>query len=179
MKTKKSKLMQRVLGIVMALTVAVIPTCSSVSAADVDTTVSSTAQTRSLSMQGYYGSGVYYLGQKTFSNNYYTSNFTVGGSEMRIRLAFKKADGAASDVDVDVYSRRSVNLGGKYFHHRFCKMHDKDGKDGNGYYYVESGWQQVDSGQVYNIFLDACTAYYEAQPGYNRSADVHIWLEIR
>lgn len=130
-------------------------------------------------MQSYYGAGVYYLGQQTFTNTFYTPNFTVGGSKMRIKLAFKKADRANSDIDVDVYARRSVNLGGNYYHKRFCKVNDSDGKDANNYYYVEGNWQSIDSGQTYNIFLDACTALYETQPGYNRSADVHIWMEIQ
>lgn len=131
----------------------------------------------------FYSGHDYYLGSFHFVDSNQGSKRTYNANQMRIKVAWRygetpRWDWVYSDIDlyVDVY--RAWN-GQSVYKHRFTPSEDWDGKDGDGYYYVESDWFNINNGSDYRIYYEAFTTPGKTGTGYNRQGDVHTWVELR
>lgn len=127
-----------------------------------------------------YGPGEYYLGQFNFTDSNTGAARTYNAKFMRIKVAWKKGESditTKSDIDlyVDVYR---VWNGKSAYTHQFTPSEDRDGKDSDGYYYVESPWFEVNNGSDYRIYYEAFTTPGQTGTGSNRKGNVHTWIEL-
>lgn len=122
------------------------------------------------------GAGRHYLGTFTFKDTNTGLIRTYNGNRVRICIAWKSAD-AGGDVDL-IVKMHKVATGG-YWMTKFSCYEDTDGKDADGYYYLVGDWMDInDYDRDRYIFLDAVTREGYTAPGYLRSANVHIWVDI-
>jgi len=130
-----------------------------------------------------YGRGRWYLGNFTFTNTNRGQVMRLRGNEVRICVAFKKADSQSSNIDLKVNLNRYAyeNDMDCYFLIQANRFFSRDDQpDENGYYYFEGPWQDISyiNGELFSLYYDAVTAYGQTGTGAYRSADVHVWLDI-
>lgn len=111
-----------------------------------------------------------YLGNFTFTDTNLGLNRYYMGWHVRLCIAWKAAD-SGGDIDLNT----------KFFgkEYKFKCSNDGDGKDGNGYYYIEAPEQSIIYGDHSSIFYDALTREGWSAPGYLRSGNVHTWVDVR
>lgn len=124
-----------------------------------------------------YNPGTYYLGNFTFTNTNNGAMRIYKANKMRLKIAWKKGELTGSDINltVDVSPENSSH---KSHTEVFKPNMDSDGKDSNGYYYVETNWFDITKGGTYRLLYDASTCDGGTGTGHYRKGDVHTWIEL-
>lgn len=135
-------------------------------------------------MSSYY-TGRWYLGTFTFTDNNRGNAFVINGNKVRVCVAFKKAsiDKQSSNIDLEMQLDRITYSGSsEYYHTRWADrfMSSKDTPDADGYYYFVGDWVDVsrESGSAFCLYYEALTELGGSSNGNDRSANVHVWLDI-
>ena len=131
-----------------------------------DNTSGVTARTTS------FGPGDWYWGGVTFHGENGGAYKTINGNQVKIKVAFKAVDGQPYSYHLFL---DFVEYGGRNVYSRNYNSWSVS-PDGDGYYYYESGWINVNKGVDYRFLYNAnseCACY---DP---RTLNVHIWIEVR
>ena len=96
---------------------------------------------------------------------------------MRIKPAWKATDSTTSEVELEV-KVIDDQLGVCVYSHRFKLYEDVDGKDNAGWWYAESPYFRITYGHSYHFEYETFTATGYQPTGNNRSAAVHMWLNL-
>lgn len=119
-----------------------------------------------------FGPGDWYWGGVTFYDENDGAYKTINGNQVKIKVAFKSVDG-------DPYSYhlylRFVEYGGRSVYYRDYNSWSV-APDGDGFYYYESDWVNVNRGVDYRFFYSSNSECACNDP---RRLEVHIWIEVR
>ena len=117
------------------------------------------------------------LGGFSFYNTHVGGSRTYNFNYMRIKPAWKATDSTTSEVELEV-KVIDDQLGVCVYSHRFKLYEDVDGKDSAGWWYAESPYFRITYGHSYHFEYEAFTATGYQPTGNNRSAAVHMWLNL-
>lgn len=127
---------------------------------------------------GTYGPGSYQIEYVNFKDKTNGEIRTYNGNSMQIKPAWKATDSTTSEVELLVKVIRKSN-GDVFFEHRFKLYEDTDGhKDGDGWWYAESSWFDINNTSDYFFYYEVFTADGYQGTGNTRCGEVHLWIEV-
>jgi hypothetical protein len=125
------------------------------------------------------GTGRWYLGDFEFTDTNTGASRTINGNRVKLSIAWKPADISWSNVNLVVSFIRTWNSEYALKNYTFDVYDDMDGRDPDGFFYIETDWFTVNPGSDYHIFYDVVTAPLNYKPGSLRSAYVHTWIDVK
>ena len=119
-----------------------------------------------------FGPGDWDWGGVTFYDENGGAYKTINGNQVKIKVAFKAVDGDSASYHLYL---DFVEYGGRYVYSRDYNSWSV-APDGDGFYYYESDWINVNKG-VDSRFLYGANS--ECACNDPRRLEVHIWIEVR
>ena len=120
-----------------------------------------------------------YLGYFSFTNTNTGVSRTMDGNSMNVSIAWRQADNGFTCPNIKIKVIRTYT-GEVAYSGTLSIYNDPDGKDNDGFYYLNTGYFHVNRGSDYHIFYDAVTPF--GVPGIPfggfRRADVHTWVDL-
>lgn len=172
MKTKKVIRKITVIISILAMVITMIPSVAFAAIPELDTKANT-----NVSFSNYVPVYSWDLGGFTFTNTNIGAARTYNFNYMRIKPAWKASDSETSEVDLLIKVIRASD-GTVVYQKRFTLSDDVNGKDKDGWWYAESEYFRIDYGQKYYFFYEAFTTPGYTPTGYNRGAQVHMWLNL-
>lgn len=106
----------------------------------------------------------------SLKSNIYNSDY------VRLQIAWKNGDlSSSSDINI-LFELRHDTDNEVIYKHIFNPAEDLNGKDADGYYYVDSDWIDIVKGDKYCIYYEAYTID-ETGKRQNQTGNVYAWIQ--